>query len=158
VPTPTDTPVPTPTDTPAPTPTDTPVPTPTPTVGTINVSKVGNPDPTTNGAPFQYIITITNNTGGPIDVTSIQDTADLLFTVNNCSSPQGGACIPPIGPGAPSNWTGPITLPNNGSMQLLIDGSFSGVTPGSSVCNTTFTVTTSAGSVTRNGTACVTVN
>jgi hypothetical protein len=26
------------------------------------------------------------------------------------------------------------------------------------VCNTTFTVTTSAGSITRNNTACVTVN
>ncbi len=158
-PTPTDTPTPTPTNTPAPTPTDTPVPTPTPTVGIIDISKAPSADPTTNGAPFRYTITITNRTGAPLDVTSIQDTADLPFTVNNCGSPQGGACIPPIGPGLPSNWTGPVTLPNNGSMQLFIDGSFNGVTSGSQVCNTRFTVTTSAGSPPPfDSTACVTVN
>jgi hypothetical protein len=44
-------------------------------------------------------------------------------------------------------------------MQLFIDGSFNGVTPGSLVCNTTFTVTTSAGSSPPFiNTACVTVN
>jgi hypothetical protein len=122
------------------------------------VIKSPSADPTTNGAPFQYIITITNNTGGSIDVTRIEDTADVSFTAINCNSPQGGACIPPIGPGLPSVWTGSFTLANTSSMQLVIDGSFAGVTPGSSVCNTTFTITTSAGSITRNNTACVIVN
>jgi hypothetical protein len=76
--------------------------------------------------------------------------------VIDCVSPQGGSCIAAIGPGAPSNWTGPITLQDGEFMELWINGSFSG--PGSPVCNSTFTVNTSAGPLTRNNSACVTVN
>jgi hypothetical protein len=127
-------------------------------VGTIDVSKAPSANPTTNGVPFRYTLTITNRTGAPIDVTNIQDIVDDPFTVNTCLSPQGGTCNPAFGPGVPSIWAGPITLSDNASMQLFIDGSFSGVTAGSTVCNLTFTVTTSAGSETRTDTACVIVN
>jgi hypothetical protein len=163
-PTPTDTPVPpTPTDTPVPpTPTDTPIPpSPTPTVGTINVSKVGSPDPATNGAQFEYRLTITNRTGAPITVTQIDDTTDASFTVINCYDTQSlGSCAPPIGPGIQFSWFASpgVPLANNASMEFVIEGNFAGVTPGSQVCNRNFRVITSVGSETRNDTACVIVN
>jgi hypothetical protein len=84
-----------------------------------------------------YTIRITNNTGGPVTISQIQDTF-TAFTVTQCQSPRGGSCTLPIIQPGTVTWTGSVPLLNrNQTMDLEIQGVFNGAPVGAPACNPT---------------------
>lgn len=165
--TPTTAPIPSDTPTIAPTATNTPIPTPTPTVGGVSVSKSVSPTSGGDRTNATFRVVVTNNTGGPIVLTRIDDDMSSLtaFKGASCVGPDGNPCGVPPGNGGVWSWSGSVTMKDGDSVTMLMGGQFRRfppIGPGTPTpapqqyCNPRATATYNGGQV-SSGRACFTL-